>query len=250
MIYNIMSNADIIKEQTDHIFNICEKPVMEFICHFLEDSPNVLFTDKVPAFSEPLIIKPIHQYNKNKFIIFRLQAFKNNEELDNCHNLNRIDMINTIIKYEETKEAIGFLLYAVKNVYAPIISKSLINNKPMINNILELNEEKWTFQPKYMNDISLKNNFLSQTLNNIEELQLNQNKDRMINIYELNEEHKKVKEMIKTNIESMTEEDKQQEKDINDSYKQKPVIGILIDIIDSSQLKKHLNDIQKKNIKN
>lgn len=239
-------DKSIIEKQTEHIFNICEKPIMEYICHFLEDTSNVLFTDNIPVFSEPLIIKPIHEYNKNKFIIFRLKAFKNMDELDNSDNSNRIDMINSIIKYKEIKEAIGFLLYAIKNVYAPIISKSLINNKPMINNVLELNEDRWVFQPKYLSDISMKNNFLTQTLNNIDELKLNQHNDRMINVHELNIEYKKVKEMMKNNIESMTDEEKQNEKDINDGYKQKAIIGILINIISSAELKKHLEEIQKK----
>ena len=238
-------DADVIKRQTDHIFNIGEKPVMEYICNFLEDSANVLFSDEIPIFSEPLIIKPIHDYNKNKFIIFRLQAFKNVEELDKCDNINRVDMINSIIRYKEAKEAIGFLLYVVKNVHATIVAKTLTNNKPMINNVLDLNEEKWLFHPKYLSDISMKNNFLTQTLNDINELKLNQHNDRMINVNELNNEYRKVSEMLKQNVDSITDEDKELEKNINDGYKEKAVIGILIDIIHSSDLKKHLNKVQE-----
>jgi hypothetical protein len=242
-------NKDIscVKKQTEHIFNIGEKPVMEYICHFLDDTPNILFKDTIPVFSEPLIIKPIHEYDKNKFVIFRLHTFKNVSELNECDNPNRVDMINSVIKYKEIKEAIGFLLYTVKNVYAPIIDQTLINNKTMVNNTIELNEEKWMFQPKYLSDISMKNAFLTQTLNNINELKLNQHNDRSININELNQEYKKVKEMMHQNNKDISDEIKQKEMDINEGYKQKAVIGILITIISSADLKKHLEEVQKNN---
>jgi hypothetical protein len=236
-------DVNVIKNQTEHIFNICEKPIMEYICHFLEDTANILFTDKIPVFSEPLIIKPIHEYDKHKFIIFKLQSFKN---IDDINNNNRIDIINSLIQYKEIKEAVGFLLYAVKNVYAPIVSKTLINNKPMINNILELNEEKWIFYTKYLSDISIKHNFLIQTLNNIDEIKLNQRNDQTINLHDLNNEYKKVKELIKQNSDLMTDSNKQDEENINNEYKQKAGICILIDIVNSSELKKYLDDIQKK----
>lgn len=229
-----------IKSQTDHIFNMCEKPVMNFICKFLDETPNILFKDKIPTFSEPLIIKPISNFDKDKVIIFQVKTFKNVDEYNN----NKKDDINNIIQYNEIKEAIGFLFYSIKNVYGPIVSETLINNKPMLNNILELNYENWTFYPKYVNNTLLKINFLKQTLDNICELKKNNQNDNL-KLIELNKEYDNINSIL-YNIEEdkdLLENDIKNDNIINKNYYNKPVIGIILNLVDSKNLNKFLSTI-------
>ena len=229
-----------IKKQTEHIFNICEKPVMNFISHFLSETTNILFKDDVPTFSEPLIIKPISDFDKDKVIVFQLKAFENINE----YNINRKDDIMSVIEYTEIKEAIGFLFYAVKNVYGPIVSETLINNKPMLNNILELDDNNWVFYPKYVNNTTLKINFLKQSIENIHSLK-KENKDNKPFLDNLYEEYIKINSIL-IKIEEDTdflENEIKNDIEINENYTDKPVIGIIFNLINQNEIKQFLSNI-------
>ena len=232
-----MSEESILSKQTNHIFNICEKPVMHFICDFLEDTPNVLFKDKIPEFSEPLIINPINDLDKDKLVIFKLKSFKTFENYKSS-----ID-INSIIQYKEVKEAIGFLFYAIKNVYTPIVSETLINNRTMVNNIIDIDDKKWIFYTKYIGENRLKLNFLKQTLDKINEL-----KNKKIDHNEFNDldgDFNSITQMINEieNDKELLENEKNKELEINNNYKNKPFIGIIVDLVSKDKLEKYLTNI-------
>lgn len=231
---------DVIKNQTEHIFNICEKPTMNFICDFLEETPNILYKDNIPTFSEPLIIKPINELNNNMFPIFQLKSFTNINEYNN----NKKDNIDNIIQFKEIKEAIGFLFYAVKNVYGSIISETLINNKPMLNNSLELNDKNWTFYPKYTNKNILKINFLKQSLFNITELKKNNSNNKSI-LDNLDNEYNEIISTLSTLEENkeLLEAMMQKDIEINEKYNNKPVIGIILNLVNSNDLNSFLSTI-------
>jgi hypothetical protein len=148
-----------IKNQTNHIFNISEKSIMTFMSKFLDEPVSVLFNDKLPEQSEPVILMPIPEYDKDIHLKFSLDVIENKT----YKSKKRIDDINKVIKHKLVKETIGFLLYAVKNVF-PSIMATMDNNKPLANIVMELDETNWVFYPVFKNDKLIKKSYYEDSL--------------------------------------------------------------------------------------
>lgn len=238
-----MDNKDKLQQQTHQIFNIAEKPIMEFISVFLEENPSIIFKEEIPNTSDPLILLPIKEYKKNIYLKFTLKTCYPNDTLDDSH---RIANINDIVTHEYIKESIGFLLYCIKSVYPSIIASSMINNKPMINVDLELNEDNWTFYPKFQHELLIKKKFLEDALSKIMAIKQQEHQDQQnpieLDSVEINKEfHKIITSLDITNSE-ITPEILETEKNINISYKNKPVIGIYVEEVTKNQLPKQKYD--------
>ena len=222
-----------IEQQTEHIFNVCEKPIMQFISKLL--NTDNIFTDKIPLFVEPLII-PIEEIDK--VAIFTLKI--SDCEVDN----KRIDSINDIIKYNDVRESIGFLYYAIKNVYAPIVSQSMTDNTKMINIRLFLDESKWIFTPRFLTELSLKISFLEQSLLNLDSIGNDENKTL---IDEEKENVIKVLEIVKKEYEENELDIKEKENNKTNEYKD--YISIVVELIEKENVKQYIKDmIDKSNI--
>jgi hypothetical protein len=213
-----------LQGQTNQIFNIAEKIIMQYIADFLGESHEIIFKDALPTYVEPLILLPIDDYKKNICIKFDMDI-ANYSQNDHA---KRIANIKKLLIHEKVREGLGFLFYCIKNVYSAVLASSLINNKPLLNMVLELDEERWCFVPKYYHDLSHKKRFHEIMLNTV--LQQKYKQDGEINP-ELNKKLHELIQKIKTLQNDITPEIKQTEHDINESYDQKPVIVIsLIDI--------------------
>lgn len=225
-----------IKHQTMQIFNIAEKPIMEYISTFLGESHDAIFNSEVPKESDPLILLPIDDYKKDIYLKFTLKTIYPQQVKQ---SKQRAKLIEDIIEYENVKEAIGFLWYGIKSVFPSVIAANMINNKPIINTDLILNENNWSFDPIFKHDLTIKKIFLEESLSKITYIQQQKNEDLTPNMIKLkNEYHDIVSELHTVNTQ-ITHETITTEKNINTSYhNNKPVLGICVKEITKSQLPK------------
>jgi hypothetical protein len=240
---NLVKNEknDKLKQQTQQIFNIIEKPIMEYIAAFLEETPTVIFKDEIPKESDPLILLPIEDYKKDKYLKFTLKnidaVFAGETILSS--EVYRINAINNIIEYDHVKESVGFLLYCIKSAYPSILASSMINNKPMVHVDLELNESNWSFYPVFNHELTIKKKFLEESLSKL--MHMKQQKENPIPaemLFEINKEFQNIIEAITQVKKDITPEIIENEKKINAEYANKPGIGIFVEEIIKSQLPK------------
>lgn len=59
------SEEEKMRAQTNQIFNMVERPVMQFISKFLDEPVGVIFKDKLIDQVDPLILRPIEEYDKD-----------------------------------------------------------------------------------------------------------------------------------------------------------------------------------------
>ena len=207
-------------KQTALIFDMTEKPLMEYISTFMEEPANVIFKDEIPDFVNPIIMKPIIDYKKNKYLKFSLKSVKQEEEY------NKPD-IKELMKYEQVRETIGFIFYALKICYASIIASAMINNKPLINTALELNEQEWSFQPTYKHSENIKKEYLQNTLGKLVEMRNNINTLPKETQDHVNKDYLNVMTQL-SNI-KISQEMENEEKQINDEYASKTKLVIVVD---------------------
>lgn len=223
-------------QKTQQIFNIAEKPIMEFIALFLEEDPTVIFNDEIPTESEPLILLPLKEYKKNIYLKFIL---KPHDPTNEASDSQRICNINDIIHHQNVKDSIGFLLYCIKSAFPSIVASGMINNKPMINVDLELDESNWTFYPKFQHELTIKKKFLEESLSKI--MYMKQQKDDSLPtemIPEINKEFHNIVTALGNVNSEFTPDITEMEEKINKSYINKPTIGLFVEEITKSQLPK------------
>jgi hypothetical protein len=204
-----------MQHQVHQLFNISERPVMEFIAKFLDESPNIIFKDDMPKYVEPLILMPFDEYKNDKYLKFTLVIAKKND----TESKKRIEFMNSIIQYENVKEAVGFLLYGIKSVLPAIVASSMLNNKPMLNISLELDEDTWAFCPTFENEVLVKRKFYDGTLGRIQGIKTD--KETFDNLpdekkLELDDEFNKTLKLF--NEISVTDDIIESDKKINESY--------------------------------
>ena len=209
-----------IKNQTNHIFNIAEKSTMTFISKFLDEPVSVIFNDDLPQYSEPVILLPIPEYNKDIYLKFSLDVIENKT----YKSKKRVDDINKVIEHKLVKETIGFLFYAIKNVF-PAVLASIDNNKPLANITMELDETNWVFYPVFKNDKIIKKTYYEESLMKMEYFKLN--KQDELDENDMDSLNKQIEEFTKLLGEiEITDEDKNIDDNMNKLYTNKPVISI------------------------
>jgi hypothetical protein len=227
---------DKVRQQTMQIFNIAEKPIMEYISSFLEETPNTVFNSDIPTESDPLILLPIDDYKKDVYLKFTLKTIYPQQVKQ---TKQRAKFIEDVIEYKNVKEAIGFLVFCVKSVLPSIIASSMINNKPIINTDLVLNESNWSFDPVFKHELSIKKSFLEDSLSKITYMKQQKNGELPPEMVpELEKEFRNVVNSLQTITKQITDEIINTEKKINTSYINKPVLGICLKEITKSQLPK------------
>jgi hypothetical protein len=203
-----------MKKQVNQMFNISEKVIMEYIAKFLDESPNIIFKDNIPRYSEHLILIPFDEYKNDKYLKFALEVAKKNDTKS-----KRIEFINDIIHHENVKEAVGFLTYVIKCTLPAVVASSMINNKPMLNISMELDEDTWSFCPTFKNEKFIKRKFYEDSLDRIQEFKMD--KDSFDNLsyekkLELDEEFNKT--IVLLNEIEITNDIIESDKKINESY--------------------------------
>lgn len=239
------NEEDIAK--TNQIFNIAERPVMEFISKFLDEPLNVIFNDNLPTYTQNLTLLPIKEYKEGVCVKFILKPIMS-DSLNDDKNLSN-NIINEIIKLEKVKEGIGYMWYCIKEVFKSLVLSSMINKAPMENITIELNENTWEFYPKYSHEITQKKNYYENILGELMHYKKNINKFPEALLTDINEEYiKTINELsiINTEIDSMPTLIAD-EKKINESYRKNFVLGIFAEECLESDLPK-VKDISTKNI--
>jgi hypothetical protein len=132
--------------QTNQVFNIAEKVVMEFVAAFLEEEPKVIFKEAVTEYSEPLILMPLEDYKKH--ICVQFDTFITTDRGGD----DRIAHIKDLLSFEKVREGIGFLLYCIQNVYASVLATTMINSKPLVNVRIALDTTNWVFYPEFRHE--------------------------------------------------------------------------------------------------
>ena len=221
------------KLKTNQIFNIAERPVMEFIARFLDETSNVLFSDDIPTYVEPLILLPFDGYKDGICIKFTIKPVILTDDQP-----TPALTIDSIIEHKKVKEGIGFLWYCIKEAYSAIVSSAMINNKPMDNITMNLNETNWTFYPKYSHDLTTKKSFLEDALGKLMYINQNLGKFPPSMAAEITQEFPKVTDQLKTVNAQLTPELIATEQKINDSYVGRAVLGIFVEEIPKSDLPK------------
>ena len=221
------------------IFNIAEKPVMEFLALFLDEPHETIFRDELPIASDPLILLPLTDYKPDTYIKFTIKptnlADNSSEAVSN--DSIRCGVITNIIEHQLVKNGVGFLWYCVKEVFASIIASSMINNKPLQNITIELNEQNWTFYPKYLCDLSHKKNFLDQAV--IKLTNITENRDKFDGDIADVEKNLQSAMLELTNVNNqITQEVLDEEIKINNSYSNQMVLGIFTEEIFEKDLPK------------
>ena len=226
---NIEEEKKKLNQQTMQIFNTAEKPIMEYISAFLEEPESVVFKSDIPNIVDPLILLPIDEYKKNIYIKFTLKTINlENDDFD-----ERVKNIKELIKYDNIKEAFGFLFYCIKIVYASVIASNMINNKPLLNIKLDLDTDNYVFYPFYQDDKTFKLNFLKETV-----IQLIKLKQEKKNTPETDKKYNETVQEMNSLQFQITDEIKKKENDINQLLKSKPRLGIFIEEITTDQLPK------------
>ena len=154
-----------LQGQMNQIFNIAEVPLMKFIAEFLGENPGKIFHESVPGFTEPLILMPLEDYKKDICLKFTIKNITDDDDTP-----ERVENIRSLLKHEKVREGIGFLYYSIKSVYAAILSKSIVDNKPLLKIKMVLDEENWVFHPKYADTLSHEKDFLEASLGQSMEL--------------------------------------------------------------------------------
>ena len=227
------------------IFNIAEKPVMEFLALFLDEPHETIFRDELPIASDPLILLPLADYKPDTYIKFTIKPINladvSSESVSNdtSNDSVRCGIINNIIKHQLVKNGIGFLWYCVKEVFASIIASSMINNKPLQNITIELNEQNWTLYPKYLCDLSHKKNFLEQAV--IKLTNITENRDKFDGDIAGVEKNLQSAMLELTNVNNqITPEVLAEEIKINNSYSSQIVLAIFTEEIFEKDLPKRV----------
>ena len=240
------------------IFNIAEKPVMEFLALFLDEPHETIFRDELPIESDPLILLPLADYKPDTYIKFTIKPINladdssesvSNDTSNSISNVSvsndtsdnsiRCGVINNIIEHQLVKNGVGFLWYCVKEVFASIIASSMINNKPLQNITIELNEQNWTFYPKYLCDLSHKKNFLEQAI--IKLTNITENSDKFDGDIADVEKNLQSAMIELTNVNNqITPEVLAEENKINNSYSSQMVLGIFTEEIFEKDLPKRV----------
>jgi hypothetical protein len=215
-----------IESQSIQMFGMAEKPIMRYIASFLDETHDAIFLENLPDVEDPLILLPMDDYKKNIYIKFTLATVGPEYKLD----------LKNLIDHDLIKEAIGFLYYCVRTVYGSIVSSSLINNKPMITTVLELDEKNWVFTPKFMHEETKKRVFLQEALGKLMYMMKDPEIDKSM-LPKINEEYKKVLVAL-AELGEPSDAIKSLEEQINNTYDSKPRLGIFVEEIHKNKLPK------------
>ena len=149
------------------------------------------------------------------------------------------EKIDSLIKYDNIKEAIGFLFYCIKIVYPSVVASCMINNKPLLNTKLELDEENWVFKSVFLHELNHKRIFMEESLVKLFEMKNNMDQLPPEMVDEVNAETANIIKTLSDVNEQITQDVLDIEKNINSSYNDKAVLGIFVEEININDLPKN-----------
>lgn len=132
--------------QVKKMFDIAEKPIMEYICYYLKVKPDELFTEGIalPTLSDSLVLYPIHDYSEN-YLSFSLEM---NEHDTPC------SLPQQLFQYQEVHESLEFINYSIQQVFATVMNEVI--KEDMFQNVmtnsfhLEFDDSNCSFKPVFV----------------------------------------------------------------------------------------------------
>lgn len=233
---NVEENAD----KVNKMFDMAEKPIMEYISNFLDIDPKDLFKDPIPEFYKSIVLHPIKEYNKDKYLQITLKVMPYDYDITKVVSK---DLLNQDI----IKKSIGFLVYCINSVYVSVVMANMKDRNLIINTELKFDDKTLGFVPVYAHELTVKHSIAEKKMN---ELLIVKNNI----LTERSDNHSKKDDIIETKVKEINLElnnimsnlislNKQLNdtsisnliSDNIDKYKTKPVIGIVITELNEDQ---------------
>lgn len=160
-----ISEEDKSKYEINKMFDLAEKVLMEYFCYYLDKKPNELFKncDVVDMKTEELILYPIDEYKKDKYLSFKLELVQK----DFVNNIPDTLKANSYIL-----DTLDFFKYSINEVFNAIVHHSILEDasKLVLNSSFHLEFEPVTntFKPVYIYPIRRQSEILAFCKHNLE----------------------------------------------------------------------------------
>lgn len=225
--------------EMNRMFDLAEKPIMEYICMHLKMTPKVLFKtfEVMGSKSNPLIMNPIPEYN-DKYLAFSLEIVPYDYKLIIPDALKEIESINYTL---------GFIYHSVTTVYDSILNSNINDDvtELFINSSfhLEMDDDSISMFPVYIFPARREFLMLTQIKTEIEKLIDELPKEGVVKLspgltLEIQKVHEK-HNIITTRLNAINYDNDlaaKQEHDINESFKTNNRLGIVFNELSVDQL--------------
>lgn len=218
------------KQQVNRVFNLAERPIMLYIKSLYSSmiggdvSDLSIFEDTIPIIEDPLILMPWEDYKKNICLKFSVKPVASGYSLD----------LGDLAKHENVLQAIGFLYYAMRTVYASVVSSTVLKEKKYFDNtLLEMNQNTLNMFPRFYQPKTIALNILNQKMGQIIDERTNNkfSKEQHLEFTSIVNQINMIKSQI-------TEEEKIEERKNNIQLDNLPILGIFIEEIHKDNLPK------------
>jgi hypothetical protein len=153
------------KYEINKMFDLAEKVIMEYFCYYLDLPPNQIFKDHdiVNMATEELILHPLEEYNKDKYLCFKLEMVPHDYQ----------SVIPTELKNNQyVLDSIDFLKHAVNEVFSAILHHNLTKEASQAalsaSFHVELDKDSNTFAPVYVYAARRQSEILNYCKDNLE----------------------------------------------------------------------------------
>lgn len=218
------------KQQINRIFNMAERPIMLYIKSLFcsmngaDVSDLSIFEDKIPFVEDPLILMPWEDYKKDICLKFTVKPVARGYSLD----------LGDLAKHENVLQAIGFLYYAMKTVYASVVSSTTLKDKKFLDNtLLELNQVTLNMYPRFYHPKTIALNILNQRLSSVMSARVNNKFSK-----KQNDEFQSIIKQINAIKSQITEDERKEELKNNNKLDNLPILGIVIEELHKDNLPK------------
>lgn len=192
-----------IKEHAHRVFNILEKPMMEFIANYLEAPEEKVFVDKIPPISEPIILNPVDEKEEYLHLIW------------NCDSHDTTTNLKEYVHHSSVKQSIGFLLQSAEMVYGSLIARGLQDEyrKQLQNFVLSFDENtlsfKLMFQSEQERKIIILNKYASELVKKMQDRKYDEHKqDITTKIHQTSASLNKIKQELTDEIKLKNKENR------------------------------------------
>jgi hypothetical protein len=153
---NLEENAD----KVNKMFDMSEKTIMEYISNFLDMDPKDLFKDPIPEFSKSIVLHPIKEYNKDKYLQITLKVMP-------CdYDITKV-VSNNLLNQDIIKKSMGFLVYCVNSVYVSVVMANMKDRNLIINTELKFDDKTLGFVPVYAHELTVKHSIAEKKMNEL-----------------------------------------------------------------------------------
>ncbi len=213
------------KYEINKMFDLAEKPLVEYFCYFLEKNKEELNAEynNISLVNDGIILTPIEDYNPDKYLHFKLEIKEHDYVSNIPAELNNNPLINDLL---------NFFTYSIQEVFESLVSiftEDIIKILIEKSFHLEFNKKTLSFKPVYIYPLRQKFNILNECKKNLEDLrQSSEVWDKLDekNKISWNDQISQVNQMLKSCQYSQDVAD-EEEKKYNEQFSKYKCIGII-----------------------